>query len=114
VALSCEEPIGFYGGPFSVALSDDGSRIAGISAGLEVSERHASDTHRETRPTPQDRQPGSAPRSPADFGSWRDAPGVPDRVDESLDALVQDRAKRRRLKIDRTEVDARRDGRRVF
>ncbi|MDA0183214.1 WD40 repeat domain-containing protein [Solirubrobacter phytolaccae] len=38
------EPIGFYGGPFSVALSDDGTRIAGISAGLEVSERQADGT----------------------------------------------------------------------
>ena len=35
------EPIGFWGPPFSVALSDDGTRVAGISAGLEVSEQHA-------------------------------------------------------------------------
>lgn len=38
------EPIGFYGGPFSVALSDDGNRIAGISSGLEISERQADGT----------------------------------------------------------------------
>jgi WD40 repeat protein len=36
--------IGFYGGPFSVALSDDGSRVAGISDGLVVSERQADGT----------------------------------------------------------------------
>jgi hypothetical protein len=34
------EPIGFWGAPFSVALSDDGTRVAGISSGLEVAERH--------------------------------------------------------------------------
>ena len=38
------EPIGFSGGPFSVALSDNGTRIAGISAGLVVSERQADGT----------------------------------------------------------------------
>jgi hypothetical protein len=38
------ERIGFYGSPFAVALSDDGTRVAGISSGLEVSERQADGT----------------------------------------------------------------------
>lgn len=38
------EPIGFWGAPFSVALSDDGTRVAGISDGLEVSERQGDGT----------------------------------------------------------------------
>ncbi|MDA0167900.1 WD40 repeat domain-containing protein [Solirubrobacter taibaiensis] len=38
------KPISFWGPPFSVALSDDGTRVAGISAGLEVAEQHADGT----------------------------------------------------------------------
>lgn len=37
------EPVAFYGGPLAVAISDDGSRIAALSAGLELAERDPRD-----------------------------------------------------------------------